>query len=455
MDGVCRVTVQVGGRRLDVGLPADVPLAELLPAVVAGAGGRLAERAGEGWALHRLAGPALDSAHTATQLGVRHGEVLQLRPLWTDAPVLRVDDVVDAIGTAARDLPGRWSPGAARACGLAWLGTALAAGLVPVVSGARLWPVPSLVSFGIAAVLLAGAAIAGRGAGGTDLGALLGLGAVGYAFTAGLSLFAGHPAASFDALPGWAVGCAAALAVAVLAGTLVPARMPELTGAAALAGCGLAGTGVAAAVHANLAGAAAAALALGLLAAGLVPMFAFRLSRLPMPFVPGDRPQLADGGAEVRPAEIAAGTARADRIVTALVAAGAGLAVLAAPAVLARPGWAGPTLTGTAALALVLRARHHRGLAQRLWLHGSALALLVGTAIGVTVHSRQSLLVVGGLLGVAVLAALAVPGAGSARRWPPTVGRLGDILELLAVVALLPLALQLLGVYAQVRQLGG
>jgi type VII secretion integral membrane protein EccD len=455
MDTVCRVTVQVGGRRLDVGLPADVPLAELLPAMVAGAGGRLAERGGEGWALHRLAGPALDSTHTAAQLGVRHGEVLQLRPLWTDAPVLRVDDVVDAIGTAAHELPGRWSTAAARATGLAWLGTALAAGLVSVLFGARLWPVPSLVSGGLAAVLLAAAAIAGRGAGRSDVGAVLGIAAVGYAFAAGLSLFAGHPVASFDALPGWAVGCAAALTVAVLAGALVPARMPELTGATALAGCGLAGVAVAAAVHGGPAGAAAAALALGLLATGLVPMLAFRLSRLPMPFIPGDRPQLADGGAEVEPADVAAGTARADRFVTALVAASAGLAALAAPAVVARPGWAGPTLAGTAALALVLRARHYRALAQRLWLHGSALALLVALAAGLTVHSGQPLLVAGGMLGVALVSALAVPGAAAPRQWPPSVGRLGDVLEVLAVVALLPLALQLLGVYAQVRQLGG
>src|SRR5689334_24508759 len=47
---LCRVTVEVAGRRLDVGLPADVPLAELLPSVVAGAGAGVAEHAGEGWA---------------------------------------------------------------------------------------------------------------------------------------------------------------------------------------------------------------------------------------------------------------------------------------------------------------------------------------------------------------------------------------------------------------------
>jgi type VII secretion integral membrane protein EccD len=204
-------------------------------------------------------------------------------------------------------------------------------------------------------------------------------------------------------------------------------------------------------------GAAAVALALGLLTAPLFPMAAFRASPLPMPFLPAGRMELAGGGGDISQAQIHTGTMRADRIVTGLVAGSASTAVAAAVLLALLPGWAPAALVGCGGLALLLRARHHRGLAQRLWLYGSGLTLVGLLAYSYTVHSGLT----GRLIVAAVLLCLAVFAAGlsspsnQGRPASPRLGRLVDLAEVLVVVALAPLALQVLGVYALVRTFGG
>ena len=118
--GLSRITLVAPRTRIDLALPSDVPLADLLPTLLHYAGGEAAgDGAGAGWALSRLGGMALDSSRTPSQLEVRDGELLYLRPRGGEAPMLVFDDVVDAVATATNDRADRWRPATTRTFGLA------------------------------------------------------------------------------------------------------------------------------------------------------------------------------------------------------------------------------------------------------------------------------------------------------------------------------------------------
>src|SRR5690349_10039819 len=70
--GMSRVTIVAPQTRVDLALPADVPLADLLPTVLRYAGDGLADDpAGrDGWVLSRMGGPPLDADRSPSQLEV-------------------------------------------------------------------------------------------------------------------------------------------------------------------------------------------------------------------------------------------------------------------------------------------------------------------------------------------------------------------------------------------------
>jgi type VII secretion integral membrane protein EccD len=97
-----RVTIVAPATRVDLALPATVPLATLLPTLLRYAGEELPDdqAAQAGWVLTRLGGRVLDSGRTAAQLDIRDGEVLYFTPR-ADAPEEMIfDDVVDAVAPA-------------------------------------------------------------------------------------------------------------------------------------------------------------------------------------------------------------------------------------------------------------------------------------------------------------------------------------------------------------------
>src|SRR5215813_4026629 len=114
--GLSRVTIVAPRSRVDLALPSDVPLADLLPVLLnfAGLDARAAASDGRpraesgasddagrrnGWSLSRLGGGELDSSFTPAQLEVRDGELLYLRPRGDEVPVTVFDDLVDALAT--------------------------------------------------------------------------------------------------------------------------------------------------------------------------------------------------------------------------------------------------------------------------------------------------------------------------------------------------------------------
>src|SRR5512138_1155770 len=122
--GLARVTISAPSRRVDVALPEQVPLAELLPEVLRHAGDGLADDGEQhgGWLLRRSDGSVLVGGQALAAQGIRDGEVLHLVPARTEWPEFEYDDVVEAVADAARRQGGAWSPGATRVAALVGAG---------------------------------------------------------------------------------------------------------------------------------------------------------------------------------------------------------------------------------------------------------------------------------------------------------------------------------------------
>jgi hypothetical protein len=104
---------------------------------------------------------------------------------------------------------------------------------------------------------------------------------------------------------------------------------------------------------------------------------------------------------------------------------------------------------------LLLRARLFTGLQQRIWLLAGGLTgvVLAALALGERAGAGAPALVAGLLCAAAVAVGVAMRPAG--KRHGPYWPRVADIGELLVVAAVIPVALQVLGVYGYVRALWG
>src|SRR6185437_10796508 len=93
-----RVTITSRRGRVDLALPVDTILAELLPTILSLTGDHRPD-GNSGWVLQRFGGAPFDTAKTVAALGLRDGDVLQLVP----APST-------ATRTGVRRRPGRGRP---------------------------------------------------------------------------------------------------------------------------------------------------------------------------------------------------------------------------------------------------------------------------------------------------------------------------------------------------------
>lgn len=453
--GIARVTISSPQRRVDVALPDGVPLAELLPELLAHAGEGLAddgERHG-GWLLRCGDGTALSTSSPLAAQGVRDGAVLHLVPARAEWPELEYDDVVEAIGAGSRGYGVGWSDRASRATGLVAAGLALAVGLAAVLRSGPSWMVSGLVALGVCVLLLVVGVMASRAYGDGPVGATLAAYALPFAFVGGLLVLRQGRGAPDE----WnlLVGATIMLLVALIGAVGVGYAL-RLFVAGATAG----GLGVVAALighFTSAAGAAAALLALMVAGIGGVPLLAIRLGKLPMPAttLPAD---LSAGGRGLEPQperqRVFAAVARTDEVLTGMLL---GLAVvgIASALLLSRTGdLAAGLLIAVASGALLLRARLFVTIRQRLPLIAAGVAGFALLAAGLFVnHGGGTAL--GGAFGIAVVAVLvAVAGARYARRSPsPYLGRTADVLDALCVVSVLPIACAVLGLYGLVRTL--
>nr|WP_205862363.1 type VII secretion integral membrane protein EccD [Planosporangium thailandense] len=449
------MTISSPQRRVDVALPDAVPVAELLPELLAHAGEGLAdvgERHG-GWLLRRADGAALSPGSSLSVQGVRDGEVLHLVPARTEWPELEYDDVVEAIAAGARRYGAGWSSRASRLTGLAAAGFVLAVGLIAVLRAGAPWAAAGFVALGACALLLIVGVVAARAYGDGPVGATLAAYALPFGFVGGLLVLRddrGGPD-SWNLL----VGSAVTLLVALL-GTVAVGYALRLFVAGVTAGV----LGAVAALVDQLtspAGAAAALLAVLVAGIGGLPLLAIRLGKLPMPAVtlPAD---LSAGGQGLEPQpdrqRVFAAVARTDEILTGMLL---GLTVtgVASAFMLSRThDLAASLLIGVASAALLLRARLFATVRQRLSLIAAGVAGFVLLAAEYFVARGAGMALIGALSAAVVAVLVATAGARYARRAPsPYLGRAADVLDVVCVVSVIPIACAVLGLYGLIRSL--
>jgi type VII secretion integral membrane protein EccD len=221
---------------------------------------------------------------------------------------------------------------------------------------------------------------------------------------------------------------------------------------------GLVGCGAALLMYAGLtaAGAAAVVVSVVMAFAPTLPLLAIRLGRLPMPALPTSAEDLMKDPKSPPRARVYAAVVRADEMLTGMLV-GTALVACLAQVVLVRSGdVTAIVLVALVAVASLLRARLFPTVRQRLPLLLTGLVGLVVLTLGaLLVDPVLRLAVVApALAGTAGLVAAA--GLLYSRRAPsPYLGRIGDILDVLLAVAVVPVAVGVLGLYGYVRGIGG
>ncbi|MFC0596799.1 type VII secretion integral membrane protein EccD [Streptomyces palmae] len=458
--GLCRLTVKTPQRLLDLAVPVDVPLADLLPTLLDHAGEGLAEQGIEhgGWVLQRLGEGPLDEESTPETLSLRDGETLHLRPRTEALPAIHFDDLVDGVATSMRARPHGWDARTGRRLLRATAVLLLAAGWVVCALPGGSATTRAAVAAATGLLVLFGAAAASRAVGDSAAGAALGVFVPPYLALAGALLPAG------DADPGGQLtgarllaGAAAAAGGAVLTVAAVAAFVPLLLSLAVIALAGAVWGGLMLTLDVGLGPAASVVAVLAVAVGGLVPSLAFRLSGLRLPVLPSNAEELQEGIDPHPHGQVVDRTALAEEWMTALYAAvGLVCAAVLTALLLDGPDTAARITAGVLCLLLLL---HSRGIGN-LWqrpavflpgLYGIVLAALTAGAELAPERRPVLLAVLLALAGIAAITSWTVPG----RRVLPHWGRAGDILHTCAAVALIPLALWVLGVYGDLRAISG
>ncbi|MFI8088587.1 type VII secretion integral membrane protein EccD [Streptomyces sp. NPDC086080] len=457
---LCRVTVRAPARTVDLAVPSDVPVADLLPTVIGYGGDDLEESGLEhgGWVLQRLGGPPLDPESTLDSLGVRDGEELCLRPRTEALPEVHIDDLVDGIADGMDRRPHGWSAQAGRRLLLGLAVATLALGLGMLAAPGTAGWIRAVAASAAGLLLIAGAGSASRAVGDAGAGSVLGLMAAPYFALAGWLL----PGGDLGGADGEAVlgarllaASAAAGAGAVLALAAVGVYPALFIGAAGVAAAGALGATL---MTLDLAPEQAAGVVavVVVLFGGFVPSLSFRLAGMRMPPLPTNVQQLQQGIDPYSSSDVDARSALADGWMTALYGTIGLVCLPCQVALMASPDL--PEILTVVALSLLLLL-HSRGLGnvwQRLALTmagawGVVLLLLVAAR---SLAPADRLTLTAGLMGLAAaitIASWTVPG----RRLVPYWGRAAELLHSLAAISILPLTLWSMGVYGLLRGING
>ena len=437
-----RLTVAGSERRAEVVVPSGEPVGAAIP--------RLLDLLGEtaGTVARPLAviapdGEQIDIALTPQQLDLADGTLVRLVRLDAAPPPPVVIDVTDAAADAHDARPDRWDDRARTIAG----GTGIAAAFA-IAGWLSPWSSPTLAAFALlgAAVVLAAIAT------GLGLGGLRRLSTCVSAAAAGL------------ALP---VGSATAGALASGPSALLAGIAAALATASTIA---LLGVGVAhrrrGAASGGALGAVLSSLLLGLLLAGVDAVAASTITGVVAAFATGPLPWIAlssagltdldqraaDGAPPARPRAFAAIDEAYAALTWSVAAVASVLGVTGVALALSGTIW-----TELLALAFFLVAALRTRAFPLRWQ-----GWLLWAAAGVIAAAALTVLLVGGLgwvgAGVAVVVAALIATMVLVRPRPHVRARLrglGNIVETLAVVSLIPLLVGALGIYAELLGMFG
>ncbi|GAA3398965.1 type VII secretion integral membrane protein EccD [Cryptosporangium minutisporangium] len=452
--GLARVTVSTPKRRIDVALPEDLAVAELLPSLLLHAGEGAAddgERHG-GWALRTSTGTRLAGDRNLAGQGVRDGDVLHLVPRRADWPELEYDDVVEAIASGARRYGRSWGGPATRRCALAVGTVTLLLGVLGILSSGPPWALPGGLALGVALLLCIVGTVLARAAGDAVAGAAVAGPGLVYAAVGGAILVAPRGTELDELGTAHLLLGSVALATAGVIGYLgVGAWGRVFVGGVAAGLLGVVGGLLALWTDMSTAGVAAIVLTIAITLLPAYPLLSMRIGKLPMPVLPQRTEEMLRDDPVPQRAEVFAAVARADEVLTGLLLAVSVTSVSSAWVLTGSPKTSALILVAVASAALLLRGRLFPTPRQRIpLLTGGILGLgllFTGFALSfpVLVTVPVALLVGGAVLGAGLL---------YSRRPPsPYVGRFADILDVLLLVSLLPIACLLTGFYSYVQGL--
>lgn len=471
-----RVTVVAPGKRIDMALPADVSVADLLP--------MLLERAQQvspdggtrhgGWCLAKLnETEPLDPSQTLASLGVYDGDILQLRRRSDNPPPPLYDDVVDALAEAEPGSYRPWTKETAAKVGhaagaLALIAAAVAlgiAGAVTVPGTSNLIPqIIAAVTGVIVAIFATGVgSVIARAHGAATTGTVIaGAGGLSMAFVAGLNIVPGG-----DPRPKLLLACALVLIFASVSIMVIGAGIVVFIGAATASAFAVVSLIVATVIpstapFAMLPGVAAGAAAVGLAGISILPRMTMQLAKLPLPHVPGNAEDLKEdsGFPDYKMIERRAGLAH--QYMTGLIIGCGVTAAIGAVIASTASNIFGPILAVVVAAVLMLRGRNYVNGSQALALLLSGLLAALGLTVGLLLP--EELLTVGtttlwklmvvfpALLVIGILAVIfgvVFPN----RRFSPVQRRSVDLLEAVLIASVLPLALGVMDLYMTIRDL--
>lgn len=455
-----RLRFVLGKQATDVALPTEATLTDLLPAVLPQFGAEWIEQGAdhEGWVVQRVGEAPLDTDRTLAELNLLDGETVYLRPRADQLAAIDYDDLVDGVGEQVREHPGAWRPRHTRWTFRIGAACAFLLGLVLIPGtgsgAAQVW-----VALSVAALLLGGSALVARGVADPQAATVLAGVAAGYGALGGVLLVRVlNPAGSLDPTAAQATVAAAAALLVLIVGVFVVADAALLFAGGIMFALVLAVTGLIASVApVTVAQAGGIGVVICLVIGVFVPATAFRLSGLTLPMLPTGADELGEDIDPV-PAKLVVERGAATVGYSTALHAGLGAAVsVLLPILIWNGGGWTMVLSLVIALLLLLRARHPSGVVQRWSIVAPAIVCVVVNLRHIATEQTGF----GRLLAVCVplfaagvvmlLFSRLLPG----KRQRPYWGRAVEILESVTAVAVIPILLQILGVYAWMRGLAG
>ncbi|MDQ3824746.1 MAG: type VII secretion integral membrane protein EccD [Actinomycetota bacterium] len=449
------MTVVAPRTRIDLALPSDIAVANLLPMLLTMAGESSLDGGSKhgGWCLAKLGGDAVDPDRSLSSLGVLDGDLLQIRRRNDNPPPPLFDDVVEAIAEATPGSYRPWTEHTARTLGL------IAAGLALLAGAAGLLRAGTLAGAGLGVGALAGvtavvALVAGvvtaRVYGETGAGVVVAAGSLPLGFVSGLYIVPGGGVHAENLL----LACTLTLVLAAASIAMLGAGITPFVASATAAALGALTFLCASLVHRPAAGIAAAAAALALGAISASPRLTIHLSRLPMPQVPGNAKDLREDPGLPDYAAIERRVGRAHEYLTGMII-GSGLVAAIGAVLAAAGGVVGIVLGAVVAAVLLLRARSYANGNQVIALLVNGIITVGGLMAGLLATATQPGVLLAGFASLLVLATVAlvtgvvVP----RRRFSPVLRRAVDVVEAVLIASVLPLALGVLDLYRTVRAL--
>jgi type VII secretion integral membrane protein EccD len=449
VSGLVHVTIASTSRRVDLVLPAAVPVAELVPELARSVGLLDAVTAYGGYRLVTQGGRILASDAGLAVQGVEDGTVIAVAAAAGDEPPRVYDDVVEAMADVVeRDLRA-WDARAARRTAL-WAAVLLllvgAGSLVLRHRSERGSALTGAAAVIVAVVLVLAAVAFGRLRDETEAAVVVAVTGCVHAAVAGLLLVRGTPffADSAAAAGGGALVAGVLAALGLGRGRIL--LLPPVAVGAVFAATGLATR----ASSFDPAVVLTTTLVLAVLTGGAFPWLALGATGtwVDQPVVAVDPAgDTADRG-PVDASRLAADAQMAHELMVATSATVGVLLVLVAPFAVSL-GLAGTLVAVLACAVAMLRSRHHHSGTQVLVGLGGGVLGLASTAVSVLwLHAswRPTAAVVLAVTGTALLVVMLFPRPGSLRR-----GRLGDLAESLALLAMMPGLVVATGLFSWVR----